>query len=156
MPKYVPTKRNLALGDRLPDYNKLAAWQLKKLGYTYHQVATTIGCSIATIQNWCAEVDECYADMPAVRLMIDRVQTAGPKALQVLIDTLDSPDKRLRYDAATKILISLDVIKDRRTEQVVIDGDISDAELVAKVERIFAQSSPKAGTEQLVGRTDAS
>lgn len=129
---------SVSLKGKLPEYKKLACWQLRKLGYTVEQTAQIMELGTTTVKLYDKEVDECYAEMPSVRLAIDKMMTMVPRALGVYNKALEADDLRLAKDAAKDILTTFKVLTDRIAVEKA-DALRTDEELVAEAERIIAQ-----------------
>ena len=135
------------LQDKLPEYRKLACWQLRKLGYTVEQTAQIMELGTTTVKLYDKEVDECYAEMPSVRIAIDKMMTMVPRALGVYNRALEAPDLRIAKDAAKDILTTFKVLTDRIAVEKA-DALRTDEELVAEAERIIAQRREAVSEDQ--------
>lgn len=130
---------------------KIMAWQMRRLGYTVETVAMFLGKGTTTIKRWDKELKAEYADLPGIRAATDMIQTMIPRAARVLEKALaegletvhDDKMMRIALDAATKILITHDILRDKIT---VERDDVAtpDSDLVAEAESIIAGTSPAA------------
>ena len=132
---------------------KRRVYLLHQLGWSYRQISQAYDICTKTVERWIKVVEKkpdwLIEEMPSLRLAKDRMEAMIPDAVSIYEDRIGDPEHPEAFAAATGLMRTYKILRDRKELEVVDDdGNISDEQLVAEAERIIASRKTKAHPDQ--------